>query len=43
MAESLPVRRVGQPEDIAEAVLLLMKNPNITGTILNIDGGLRLT
>jgi len=29
--------------DIAEAVVLLATNPNITGTVVETDGGARLT
>jgi NAD(P)-dependent dehydrogenase (short-subunit alcohol dehydrogenase family) len=42
VAESLPARRMGQPEDIAQAVLYLMADPYATGTILLIDGGFML-
>jgi NAD(P)-dependent dehydrogenase (short-subunit alcohol dehydrogenase family) len=38
-AKRLPVRRVGRSEDIAEAVLFLMKNGFTTGITLTIDGG----
>lgn len=38
-AESLPVRRVGRPDDIADAVLFLMSNEYVTGISLLIDGG----
>jgi len=38
-AQNLPVRRVGQPEDIAEAILLLATNPYMTGTTVTVDGG----
>src|SRR6516162_557870 len=38
-AARLPVRRVGTPEDIADAVLFLMKNGYVTGITLTIDGG----
>ena len=38
-AARLPVRRVGTPEDIADAVLFLMKNGYVTGITLRIDGG----
>jgi len=38
-AARLPVRRVGKPEDIADAVLFLMKNGYVTGITLTIDGG----
>lgn len=39
LRKSLPTRRVGQPEDLAEATLALMTNPFITGTVLHCDGG----
>jgi NAD(P)-dependent dehydrogenase (short-subunit alcohol dehydrogenase family) len=38
-AATLPVRRVGQPEDVAEAILMLMTNPFTTGSTLFVDGG----
>jgi NAD(P)-dependent dehydrogenase (short-subunit alcohol dehydrogenase family) len=36
---TLPVGRIGRPEEVAEAVLFLMGNGFVTGTILAIDGG----
>jgi NAD(P)-dependent dehydrogenase (short-subunit alcohol dehydrogenase family) len=42
LAEKLPVRRVGQPEDIAQTVLYLMRNGFTTGTVVSVDGGHRL-
>jgi NAD(P)-dependent dehydrogenase (short-subunit alcohol dehydrogenase family) len=38
-AAHLPVGRVGTPEDIAEAVLYLMRSGYSTGTVVDIDGG----
>ena len=38
-AATLPARRVGQPEDVADAILMLMTNPFTTGSTLFIDGG----
>ena len=38
-AASLPARYLGQPEDIADAILFLMTNPYMTGHTLIIDGG----
>jgi NAD(P)-dependent dehydrogenase (short-subunit alcohol dehydrogenase family) len=38
-AAALPVNRIGMPADVAQAVLLLMTNPFVTGTALGIDGG----
>ena len=35
----LPVGRVGQPQEVAEAVIFLMSNGFVTGTSLTIDGG----
>jgi len=42
MAERLPVGRVGQPGDIAQAMLFLMRNGFSNGTVLHVDGGHRL-
>jgi NAD(P)-dependent dehydrogenase (short-subunit alcohol dehydrogenase family) len=42
MAGRLPVGRIGQPTDIAEAFVALMHNGFITGTLLHVDGGHRL-
>ena len=38
-AERLPARRVGQPEDIARAVLFLATTPFATGSTVRVDGG----
>ena len=40
-ARTLPVGRTGRPEDIAEAVLLMVSNGYITGAVLDVDGGAR--
>jgi len=42
MAERLPVGRIGQPEDVADAIRFLMRNGFVTGTVLHVDGGHRL-
>lgn len=42
MAERLPVGRVGQPADIADAIAFLMGNGFTTGTVLHVEGGHRL-
>ena len=39
IAEKLPVKRIGKPEEIADAVLFLMGNGFITGATLLVDGG----
>ncbi|TPM06583.1 SDR family oxidoreductase [Mesorhizobium sp. B2-3-11] len=42
MAERLPVGRIGQPDDIADAIFFLMGNDFTTGTTLHVEGGHRL-
>ncbi|MEU4340665.1 SDR family oxidoreductase [Nocardia sp. NPDC023852] len=42
LAARLPVGRIGRPDDIAHAMLAVMRNPFITGTVLHVDGGHRL-
>lgn len=39
LAERLPVRRIGEPADVAEAILFLMSNSYVTGITLHVDGG----
>lgn len=43
LAARLPARRVGTPDDIAQAFLSVIRNGFITGTVLHIDGGHRIT
>jgi NAD(P)-dependent dehydrogenase (short-subunit alcohol dehydrogenase family) len=38
-AKTLPARRMGQPEDVGQAILMVMTNPFVTGTTLVVDGG----
>lgn len=40
---SIPMRRIGTPEDIAQSVLYLAKASYITGQIISVDGGRSLT
>ena len=42
LGAKLPARRVGQPEDLAQAIVAVMTNGYITGTVLHVDGGHRL-
>ena len=42
MGDHVPVGRVGQPDEIAEALLFLVRNNFTTGAILDVDGGNRL-
>ncbi|KAL1878253.1 hypothetical protein Daus18300_002171 [Diaporthe australafricana] len=39
IAESLPTGRVAQPADVAEAYLFLMKDPSVTGTVVDSNSG----
>jgi NAD(P)-dependent dehydrogenase (short-subunit alcohol dehydrogenase family) len=38
----LPSGRIGRVEDIADAIVFLMKSEFSTGTVLDVDGGHRL-
>ena len=42
MAKRLPVGRVGQPGDIAQAIVATARNGFISGTVVHVDGGQRL-
>jgi NAD(P)-dependent dehydrogenase (short-subunit alcohol dehydrogenase family) len=41
-AASLPVKRVGKPDDVAAAILMLANNGFITGTVVDVSGGATL-
>jgi NAD(P)-dependent dehydrogenase (short-subunit alcohol dehydrogenase family) len=41
-ASVLPTRRIASADDIADVVVLTATNPNLTGTIIEADGGARL-
>lgn len=42
MTAGIPLRRMGQPEEIAHSVAYLFENDYYSGRILELDGGLRL-
>jgi len=42
MAKRLPVGRVGEPDDIAQAIEAIMRNGFISGSVVHVDGGQRL-
>jgi NAD(P)-dependent dehydrogenase (short-subunit alcohol dehydrogenase family) len=42
VAATSPLGRIGQPEDVAHAILFLIQNTFMTGTIIDCDGGTRL-
>ncbi len=39
VARVLPAHRIGEPEDVADAVLFAVLNPHTTGTVIRVDGG----
>jgi NAD(P)-dependent dehydrogenase (short-subunit alcohol dehydrogenase family) len=43
VAAATPVKRVGRPQDVAEAVLYLARSSFVTGTVLEVAGGANLT
>ena len=38
----VPAKRLGEPEEIAEAALFIARNDFFTGRCLDLDGGLRI-
>jgi NAD(P)-dependent dehydrogenase (short-subunit alcohol dehydrogenase family) len=38
-AARLPAHRIGQPEDIAQAILFVAGNSFVTGSTITVDGG----
>lgn len=42
LASRVPLKRHGEPEDVAEAVLYLLKSDFVTGQVMYIDGGRHL-
>ncbi|HEX5115448.1 MAG TPA: SDR family oxidoreductase [Pseudonocardiaceae bacterium] len=41
-AQALPARRIATADDVADVVVTAATNPNLTGTIIETDGGARL-
>ncbi|MDR7147762.1 SDR family oxidoreductase [Rhizobium sp. BE258] len=39
VAARLPVQRIGQAEDVAQAILFVAANPFVTGSTVTVDGG----
>ena len=38
--ENIPLKRFGQPEEVAKLAVFLAENRYITGQVMNIDGGM---
>ncbi len=43
LTRRIPLRRIGSPEDVAQAVRFLADAPFVTGVVLPVDGGRRLS
>lgn len=41
-AEALPARHIATADEVAQAVVLAATNPNLTGTVIEVDAGARL-
>jgi|TARA_Y100000310_G_scaffold337045_1_gene423109 NAD(P)-dependent dehydrogenase (short-subunit alcohol dehydrogenase family) len=39
MSQNIPLKRVGQANEVANAILFLMTTPFVTGTTIDVDGG----
>ena len=39
MTANYPIKRAGTPEEVAEAILFLLRNDYVTGSIVDVDGG----
>ncbi|MCU0664470.1 MAG: SDR family oxidoreductase [Myxococcota bacterium] len=39
LCQSIPLRRIGEPEDVVRAVVFLARSPFVTGQVLCVDGG----
>ena len=42
ITKNIPLRRMGQPQEIAHSVIYLLENEYMSGRIIEVDGGLRL-
>jgi NAD(P)-dependent dehydrogenase (short-subunit alcohol dehydrogenase family) len=42
LVDTVPLKRHGDPEDIADAVVFLVKSDFITGQVIYVDGGRHL-
>lgn len=42
LKDNTPLRRLGKPNEVAEAVSALIENDFLNGVVLNVDGGLRI-
>jgi 3-oxoacyl-[acyl-carrier protein] reductase len=40
LRERIPVRRLGEPAEVADLALAILRNPYITDQVISIDGGM---
>jgi ketoreductase RED2 len=43
VSEVAPLKRTGQPSDVADVIIALASTPYVTGQVVVVDGGLGLT
>ena len=39
LSKNIPLKRIGEPDDIMDAILFLATSSHITGQVINVDGG----
>lgn len=39
LSKNIPLQRIGEPADIMEAIMFLVKSSYVTGQVINVDGG----
>jgi 3-oxoacyl-[acyl-carrier protein] reductase len=42
MGKNIPLRRVGEADEVASAIVMMMENKYMTGTTIDVDGGVLL-
>ncbi|XP_034298570.1 3-oxoacyl-[acyl-carrier-protein] reductase isoform X1 [Pantherophis guttatus] len=42
LKKTIPLRRFGQPQEVAQSIAFLLETPYVTGLVLVVDGGLQL-
>lgn len=42
MTKQIPLRRMGQPDEIAQTIAFILENDYLSGRIIEVDGGLRV-
>jgi 3-oxoacyl-[acyl-carrier protein] reductase len=42
MAAGIPLRRIGEPHEIAHTVAFILENDFVNGRVIEIDGGQRI-